>query len=67
MTHLKRHSDNTPPKGAQLLTVNEAAELLRVSNMTVRRMCARGELVAVKVGSQWRINRESALAPVGIS
>lgn len=33
----------------------EVAENLHVSERTVRRMCARGELPAIKAGGQWRI------------
>lgn len=44
----------------QLLTVNEVAELLRVSSMTVYRLVRRGELPAVRVGRNYRV-RSSAL------
>ena len=36
------------------LTVEEVAELLKVSDKTVRRLVRRGELPAFKVGNQWR-------------
>ncbi len=36
-------------------TVNEYAELLRVSTQTVRNMCRAGRLECVRIGRQWRI------------
>ena len=39
----------------QKLHPREVAENLKVSVRTVRRMCERGELPAVKAGGQWRI------------
>lgn len=43
----------------------EAAQLLDCSPRTVMRMCERGELAACKVGSQWRINRDSLMEYIG--
>ena len=40
-----------------LLTLAEAAEALRVSQATVRRLIERGELRAVRVGRLWRVPR----------
>lgn len=40
-----------------LLTVKEAAELLSVTEGTVRDMAARGELPALRVGRLWRFPR----------
>lgn len=42
-----------------LYTINEAAEMLRVSDDTIRRMIKAKELSAVKVHGNWRIRRES--------
>lgn len=42
-----------------LYTINEAKELLSVSDDTIRRMIKAGELDAVKVRGTWRIRRES--------
>ncbi|MBW0158423.1 helix-turn-helix domain-containing protein [Sedimentimonas flavescens] len=39
----------------QLLTIPEAAELLRVSIKSIRRWIESGELSAAKLGNQWRI------------
>ena len=50
---------------AQLMTVGEVAELMRVSNMTVYRLIKAGQLGAVRVGRSYRIRRrdlESYLA-----
>jgi excisionase family DNA binding protein len=40
----------------RLLTLKETAELLRVSSRTVMGMVKRKELLALKVGHQWRVN-----------
>ncbi len=39
----------------QLLTVQEVADAMRVSNMTVYRLIKAGELVATRVGRNYRI------------
>ena len=44
----------------RLLTLKQTADLLRVSQRTVRVMIQRNELLAFKVGRQWRI-QESEL------
>ena len=41
-----------------VFTIDEIAERLRVSRDTVRRLIERGELRAMKIGSQWRIAEE---------
>jgi len=46
-------STRTPP----LLTVHEVAALLNVSTKTVRRMIARNELPAHRIGGQLRVTR----------
>jgi excisionase family DNA binding protein len=43
-----------------LLTVNEVAEMFRVSGMTVRRMVESGQLQAVRVGRSVRVTEDSA-------
>lgn len=40
---------------SELLTVKEAAELLKTSRVQVRKMIQSGELLAVKVGREYRI------------
>ena len=39
----------------ELLTVKEAAELLKTSKVQVRKMIQSGDLLAVKVGREYRI------------
>jgi len=41
-----------------MLTLKECAELLRVSERTLRTLAAQGRFPASRVGSQWRITRE---------
>jgi excisionase family DNA binding protein len=41
-----------------MLTVKQVAELLQVNPETVKRMIYRGEILAVKVGSRWRISKK---------
>ena len=40
---------------SEILTVKEAAALLKTSRQQIRRMIQNGELPAVKVGREWRI------------
>lgn len=40
-----------------LMTVDEVAEHLRVSRLTVRRMAARGELRGSLIARQWRFEQ----------
>ena len=39
----------------QMLTVKEAAQLLKTTGQQIRKMIQSGELPAVKVGREWRI------------
>jgi excisionase family DNA binding protein len=41
------------------LTIDEVAELLRVSPETVRRMATKKQIPAFKVAGQWRFNPSS--------
>jgi len=41
-----------------LITICEAAHYLRFHPSTVYRLARRGELPAVKVGKQWRLDRK---------
>jgi excisionase family DNA binding protein len=43
----------------ELLTVREAAQLLKVNPITVRRFIAGGQLAAVRVGKGVRVHREA--------
>jgi excisionase family DNA binding protein len=62
------HPPGTPTKPSgpleegEIMTISEVTKFLRVSETTVRRMCERKELPAVKFGSQWRIRRKDVLA-----
>ena len=56
----KQHSGPRP--GDEVLTPDEAAELLKVSKKTVLRQARLGELPATKVGRAWRFRRSELLA-----
>jgi excisionase family DNA binding protein len=56
---IRRRQRNVPEP---LLSVDEAADALRVSPKTVRRLIARGELPALRVGRQLRIGRDGFFA-----
>ena len=43
----------------QLLTVQEAAQLLKTTRQQIRKMIANEELPAVKVGREWRITSDA--------
>jgi excisionase family DNA binding protein len=43
---------------ARLLTVNEVADVLRVSRMTVYRLIKTGEMPALRVGRNYRLREE---------
>jgi len=43
----------------EILTVRDAAEMLRCSPSTILRMIQRGELPAVKMAKEYRIKREA--------
>jgi excisionase family DNA binding protein len=48
--------------GREIMTIPEVADLVKISKTTVRRMCERKDLTAVKFGSQWRIRKKDVLA-----
>jgi excisionase family DNA binding protein len=56
--HHRRHLDPAEP----LLSVVDTAAALQVSTKTIRRLLARGELGASRVGRQLRISRAELLA-----
>jgi excisionase family DNA binding protein len=45
-------------KKGDLLTVEEAADILRVSPKTVREWMRKDQLASLRVGKQWRILRQ---------
>ena len=49
------------------VTPPEAAQLLRVNERTVVRLCGDGDIKAVKVRKQWRINRAALLEYCGLA
>ena len=51
---------------ARKVSPEEFASELGVSKQTVYRMLRRNELVASKVGWQWRTNADASLAKLGI-
>jgi excisionase family DNA binding protein len=56
---LKDLNGNTPslPVGDRLLTLREAAEVLRLHPRTVREYLRRGELQGRLIGRRWRFRR----------
>ena len=44
---------------SELLTVEEAAKVLRISQVTLRRLLRESKLPGVKVGNVWRIPRSA--------
>ena len=54
-------------RGRGLFMNPEAAgELMGISVQGVRRMCREGRIKAVKVGKQWRINRDYLMGFMGL-
>ena len=51
-------NNNQPFPEVRFVTVNEVAEALRVSRMTVYRLIKQGELPALRVGRGYRIREE---------
>ena len=45
-----------------LLTTDAAGQYLAVSKVTIRRMIARGDLPAIKIGTEYRIDEADILA-----
>lgn len=50
----------------QLLSALEAAELTGMNKRTIERMCANGELPAVKLRKKWLINKNLLYARLGL-
>jgi excisionase family DNA binding protein len=48
----------------EILTLQQAAELLQVSERTIQRMVKRGEMPGAQIGGQWRFDREQVKALV---
>jgi excisionase family DNA binding protein len=54
MTARRKRKDTAPPIGDRLLTLREAADVLRLSTRTVAQ---RGEIEGRIIGGQWRFRR----------
>ena len=52
------HSEASSAPLLPLMTIGEAATILRVARRTIRRMIKRGELHAVRIGRSVRIRRQ---------
>ena len=68
--NMKTAADTTPTTDratlGPLIKVGTAAALLDASGRKIRDMCVKGEIKAVKVGSDWRINTAAFLEQFGI-
>lgn len=55
------------PTDPEILTLNEAAELLRLTPSGARALARRGDLPGgVKVGGEWRVNRTKLIEHLGL-
>lgn len=54
----RKASDDPAPIGERLLTIREAAEVLRLHPRTVREYVRRGELEGRLIGRRWRFRRK---------
>lgn len=50
-----------------ILSTHEAAQALRVCDSMAGKLCRSGKLRAVKVGKNWRVNRDSLLEFAGLA
>jgi excisionase family DNA binding protein len=57
MSAKKKQKETAPPIGDRLLTLREAAEVLRLSTRTVREYVSRGEIEGRIIGGRWRFRR----------
>jgi len=58
---------SSPLSQMRFLTVNEVADMMRVSSMTVYRMVHSGELPAIRFGRSFRIPESVVLALINPS
>ena len=58
-------ADFTPAEAPEVLTVDQAAELLQVEADDVRALADSGELLGRKIGEEWRFLRRAVLAWLG--
>ena len=45
-------------KYSEILTLQQAAEMLQISERTIQRMLKAGEIPGAQIGGQWRFDRE---------
>lgn len=57
MKRRKRLETDAPPIGERILTLREAAEVLRLSTRTVREYVKRREIKGKIIGRRWRFRR----------
>jgi excisionase family DNA binding protein len=57
MKKRERQENKAPPIGDRLLTLREAADVLRLSTRTVREYVQRGEIEGRIIGGRWRFRR----------
>jgi excisionase family DNA binding protein len=57
MTEKRKKKNAVAPIGDRLLTLREAAEVLRLSTRTVREYVQRGEIEGRIIGGRWRFRR----------
>ena len=57
MKKRKKPETDAPPIGDRLLTLREAAEVLRLSTRTLREYVQRGEVEGRIIGGRWRFRR----------
>lgn len=50
-----------------VLSTHEAAQVLRVCDSMAGKLCRSGKLRAVKVGKNWRVNRDALLEFAGLA
>jgi excisionase family DNA binding protein len=57
MTTKRKEKNTIAPIGDRLLTLREAAEVLRLNPRTVREYVSRGEIEGRIIGGRWRFRR----------
>jgi excisionase family DNA binding protein len=57
LKNIDRNAKYAPPIGDHLLTLREAAAILRLSTRTVREYLQRGEIEGRIIGGRWRFRR----------
>ena len=63
---MRKHRQADTEVSAKLYTVQEAAELAKVSCAQIRAMLSEGEIQGIKVGALWRVNKDAFDAFLGL-